>query len=89
MSIQSKVTADLSYHDRQKAKLYAFWQLVAEYLPAKLLDLNFSAVYCCPDSDLPRLELSYWAKDETWMDRIRTLFAAEANVLFEPIVSAN
>ena len=89
MSIQSKFIEDLAYHDGQKAKLYTFWQLIAECLPAKLLDLPFSNIMTYPGGSLLSITLSSYDHDETWMDTMRTLFAAEANCLFKPIEPVN
>lgn len=88
MSIQSDAIQTLAYYDKRKVILYAFWQLIAELLPADILDLPFTSIYTYPESTPARIELSSWQNSQTWMEDMRTLFAAKVNTLFDPIVSA-
>lgn len=87
MSIQTKIIEDQNYHDRQKLKLYSFWQLLAELLSPSILDQSFSSVSYNTDSTPPVIALSTSSRDETWMDTMRTAFAKE-NAIFNPIESA-
>jgi hypothetical protein len=88
MSIHTEILRDITAHNKCISDLYIFWQLLAEYLPANILDLPFSSYYFRPEFNPPTLELTFHGHDETWMDRMRTLFASEANVFFSPVVSA-
>jgi hypothetical protein len=88
MSIHGKILEDLSHHRKAEQDLHSFWQLIAELLPAPLLDIPFSYVSYYSFGNPPTIELTAYDKEETWMNNMRKLFASQANVYFNPIVPA-